>query len=237
MSIRLKTNDELALKNEKTFFLSTKGQAEEKIVDSKLTRYHGLFFGTLSAFCLGLSNVLIKKATMFNASEQTTIRYALQMLLMFFVIIVNKKNFFGPPGSRKLLCLRGLLGMIGLTSIHYGIKLLGPADMVAIVKLNIVFVSIIARFTLKEKINVAHLVSLALSVVGVFLIAQPSFLFPKEIKIKKILNFTASDKSSFFSILSSDISVSNDYTDSLKISIGIAFGNIWLYQEIKNFKN
>ena len=231
MPIKYKSNDEPTLKNEKTFFLSDKSQAAEKIVESRLKRYHGLLFGTLSAICLGLSNVLIKKATMFNASEQTSIRYALQILLMFFVIIFNKKNFFGPPGSRKLLCLRGFLGMIGLTSIYYGIKLLGPADMVAIVKLNIVFVSIIARVTLKEKINVAHLVSLALSVVGVFMIAQPSFLFPTTIQTKNVANFkanfTTNNKSSFLSILSSDISNSNDFTDSLKISIGIAFGNIF----------
>ena len=83
---------------------------------------------------------------------------------------------FGEKKERKLLILRGSFGVVALTCLHFSIKLIDPSDSVSILHTNVVFVAFLARFFLKEKFSFAFLIAMFLTIIGIFFIAQPSFL-------------------------------------------------------------
>ncbi len=140
--------------------------------------------------------MLIKKSNLFNGSEQAVIRYTFQLMIMIIIACRTHNNLLGPKESRKILIVRGVLGMTYLLSLHFSVKLISPSDSVSLVHLNIVIVSLLARVFLSEKINLAHIVSLIMSMAGVFLIAQPSFLFNKSpISFNLTFNLTENNKS------------------------------------------
>ena len=161
-------------------------------VVAKTSRFHGFFFAMLSAVFMGLSSVFIKKAEYFNAAEVIAVRYIIQFLMMFVVIIFTGKSFTGPREARNPLLIRAIFGMLGLIMVHYSVKLITPSDTTAIMRFSLILVAIMARISFKEKISLATLVSILLSIIGVILIAQPSFLFPKH--AINLSNYSASNQ-------------------------------------------
>ena len=130
----------------------------------------------------------MKAARITTGSEQVFVRYSIQAVVMGCIILYTKETFFGLKQSRKLLILRGSIGAISLIALHFSVKLINPSDAGALINLHTVFVCFIARIFLKEKINLAQVTSLVMSLFGVMLIAQPSFIFGsgiKEITINK----------------------------------------------------
>lgn len=147
--------------------------------ESAPNQYHGIFFAMLSALFLGLSNTLIRKAHITTGSEQAFIRYIVQGTIMSIIISITKINFFGPKESRKLLMFRGFFGALALIALHFSVKMINPSDAVALLHLNSVIVTLFARCFLNEKMSIAHLTCLSMSIIGVFFIGQPAFIFDK----------------------------------------------------------
>lgn len=145
--------------------------------ENNFLQFHGICYATLSALFLSLSNIFIKSARIMSGSEQAFVRYLIQAIVLAIIIIYTKGNFFGTKKARKMLITRGLMGTLALIALHFAVKLLNPSDAVALLHLNTVIVAIAARIILKEKINLAHVTCLILSMVGVVFIAQPSFIF------------------------------------------------------------
>lgn len=139
-------------------------------------KFIGFCIAVSSAFFLSLSNIFIRKAVMLNGSEQATFRYLLQLLVMLMIIFKNKLNPFGKKEDRIRLILRGICGMCALISLHFSVKFIDPSDSAALLHSKIVLVSILSRIFLKEKLNLAHLISILLTIIGVLLVSQPSFL-------------------------------------------------------------
>ena len=154
-------------------------------------KFHGFFYGILSALCLSLSSIFTKLAKFTTGSEQAFVRYIIQFLTIGFIIMYTKRTFLGPKESRKLLILRGSMSTLALLASHFALKLINPSDAVSLFNLNTIILSIMARFILKEKINLAHLICLVLSMLGVVFIVQPSVIFINITKdALKIDNFT-----------------------------------------------
>ena len=158
----------------------------------RFVKFHGFFYGILSAMFLALSNVFIKKTIILNGSEQVIVRYTVQLFIMVVIIMFTRSGFLGPVESRRLLMLRGFLGVLTLVSAHFTVKLINPTDAVSIFSLKTIFVAIIARVLLNEKINLAHLVCLIFSIIGVFLITQQSLIFTTHQPIDSVPNCTTS---------------------------------------------
>ena len=195
----LKSIPDTAPECEITEFIETRVdiRGSEK-VEAKTSRFHGFFFAMLSAVFMGLSSVFIKKAEYFNASEVIAVRYIIQFLMMFVMIIFRRTSFTGPNEARNPLLIRAIFGMLGLIMVHYSVKLITPSDTTAIMRFSLILVAIMARISFKEKISIATLVSILLSIVGVLLIAQPSFLFPKQ--SINASNYSASNSNETFQI-------------------------------------
>lgn len=128
-------------------------------------------------------NILVKKVTFFNAFEIALMMYVVTFIVMFTTVMFHKVNPLGPKNCRKLLVARGVLGPFSLCSMFISLKLIDPSDSIALFSLNVIFVAILSRIFLKEKVGVVHVFSTAVILTGVFLITQPSFFDPSKFHI------------------------------------------------------
>ena len=79
--------------------------------------------------------------------------------------------------DRRLLLMRGFAGFMGLSCYFYAINHLPLADATVIQFCNPMLAALIAVFALGEPLRGADILATVLSMVGVVLVAQPSFLF------------------------------------------------------------
>ncbi|MDH3623266.1 MAG: DMT family transporter [Myxococcales bacterium] len=79
--------------------------------------------------------------------------------------------------NKRLLVWRGLAGFGGLSCYFYAITHLPLADATVIQFCNPMIAALIAVFALHEPLRLVDLLATALSMVGVVLVAQPTFLF------------------------------------------------------------
>jgi len=79
--------------------------------------------------------------------------------------------------DKKLLLLRGFAGFMGLSCYFYAINHLPLADATVIQFCNPMLAALLAVFALGEPLRGADVVATLLSMVGVVLVAQPTFLF------------------------------------------------------------
>ena len=83
-------------------------------------------------------------------------------------------------GERRLLVLRGVLGFAALTGFYYGVVHLPLADATVIQYTNPVWTALIAAVLLGEHLRPVEVVLSVASLLGVALVARPSFLFGGE---------------------------------------------------------
>jgi drug/metabolite transporter (DMT)-like permease len=130
-------------------------------------------------YALGHSiiSITIKKAYLLSGSEQTTIRYLIQMILMFMVVSYKKLDICGYRDQSFLLISRALLGVIGLIAAYYAILFIDPSDSSSIINSSVVITALLSRILLKEKLSIVHVLAIVTAIVGVVFISQPSLLF------------------------------------------------------------
>ena len=154
--------------NEKPGSDNLENVEEEIEVENEAASYRGIIISLISAAFLSLSNVFVKKAQFFRATEQTAIRYTMQLIVSVSIAHYNQLNIFGPRNLYKMLVLRGILGSLGLISLHLSVTFINPSDAVAIFHTNVILVAFIARFTLNEKFSFFHVIALLMAVSGTF---------------------------------------------------------------------
>lgn len=140
--------------------------------------FRGYIYVALFAFCTAVASILMKKSFTLSGSDSATIRYTIQLITMFTVAKWKGENPLGLKKDRKLLIYRGLAGVVGMISGFFAIKFINPSDFKAINHSSIVITAILARIFLKEKLTLAHILASLLTITGVMLISQPTFLFP-----------------------------------------------------------
>lgn len=106
---------------------------------------------------------------------------------MLIVAFYSKVNILGPKDQRKLLMIRGVFGAIAIVSMGLSVKYIDPSDSQALNSTRIIIISILARIFLNEWLTFVHIICLILTIGGVVLISQPSFL------VNNISNFTKSN--------------------------------------------
>jgi drug/metabolite transporter (DMT)-like permease len=104
------------------------------------------------------------------------VRYALQLIVMAIIIKWKKFSLLGIKEHRKLLTLRGFFGFLGLMSLYFSVKLINPSDSTALSNTKLIILAVLARIFLKERFTTIHIFSLCLTIAGIVLISQPSFL-------------------------------------------------------------
>lgn len=101
----------------------------------------------------------------------------IQLVFYLPVTLWLKDGMTGVPGERWYMFQRALFGFICFTLSYYSLSFISLSDASAIAFSAPVFVSIFACFLLNEKCGLFQITTIICTLVGVFLIARPSFVF------------------------------------------------------------
>lgn len=194
-----------------------------KSFDRCITPYKGYIYIVLSVFVYSFTQMLLKKAYTLNGIDNSLIRYFIQIFVMLAITRYKHLNPLGPKKNRKLLCLRGIFGMMGLTSYYCALSFINPSDTTALTHSSLIITAILARIFLKEMLSIAHLIALVLTLVGVACISKPSFIFPKAPTHLGNLNSSLSLNYNFTQQLNSTFSNIQSDENTLSMSIGVTF--------------
>lgn len=161
--------------------------------------YRGYFYGLFSAFFFCLSQIFLRRAKWLSAADHATIRYAFTSITMTIFMKYHEMDLSGPRKQRGLLLIRGLVGSFSLMSVYFALMLINPSDVVSLAHSSLIITAIMSRIFLKEKLTIAHVLSIFLTAIGVIFISKPSFLFDSQ-KMEQFNNYTNTsqqDKSTF----------------------------------------
>ena len=136
----------------------------------------GLRYMAYSAFWFSAMALLVKIAgTRLPSMEIVLVRAVITLALSYALVRRAKLH---PWGNRKgMLLLRGFLGAAALTCFYFSIVHLPLAEATVIQYTNPVFAALLAAVLIRERLGLRELVGVVASMVGVVLIARPSFLF------------------------------------------------------------
>jgi drug/metabolite transporter (DMT)-like permease len=88
--------------------------------------------------------------------------------------------------NKRLLLARGFAGFMGLSCYFYAINHLPLADATVIQFCNPMLAALIAVFALREALRGTDIVATLLSMAGVVLVAQPTFLFASGVALDPV---------------------------------------------------
>jgi drug/metabolite transporter (DMT)-like permease len=154
--------------------MSDNEASQSGILDGVISR--GLRHMALSAFFFSVMGALVKLAGETLPSQE--IVFFRSFLVLIFAYIELRRLKISPWGeNKKLLLVRGTTGFIALSCFYYAVTHLPLADATVIMYSNPVFTGILAALFLGESLSKIEVGGVVLCVVGVVLIAQPSFVF------------------------------------------------------------
>jgi drug/metabolite transporter (DMT)-like permease len=194
-----------------------------------LKMYRGILIGSLAAFFFSLFGFLNKKASFDTASEQSSLRYFMQLALMILIAKRKHESILGPREQRKLLLVRGVFGAINFISIGFSLKYIEPADTQALFNARLVIIPILASIFLHEKLKLVHIVSFILTIIGVVFICEQSYFMSLTVIQPKNCSSNHSDENV------------KDFKSYIGISLGIvsafaASGVAILLKKLTNLK-
>lgn len=133
-----------------------------------------VIFMLLSSFSFSAMQIIVKILKDIPLMEKVFFRNFISLCLSFIIIRKNKLSFWGHRENRKYLFYRSVFGYAGVVLFFYATSKLLAADAAMLNKLSPIFVTILAYFLLKEKINKANIIALILSLSGAWLVIKPA---------------------------------------------------------------
>ncbi|KAI0337871.1 DUF6-domain-containing protein [Trametopsis cervina] len=143
----------------------------------------GLLLIASSQAFFSLMNVFVKKLNSLDppvpAFELIFVRMAITWICCVTYMLLTKvpHPFTGPPGVRLLLVFRGFVGFFGLFGVYYSLQYLSLSDATVLTFLAPMFTIVTGALFLGEKMNWRQAAAGFISLLGVILIARPTFLF------------------------------------------------------------
>lgn len=136
----------------------------------------GLRYMVAAAFFFSLMSLFVKLAgRRLPASEIVFVRSVIGVLITYALVRRAGIPLWGQ--HKSLLLLRGAVGFCGLLTYFFAVTRLSLADVTAIFFTNPALTALSAAVVLKERMARNEILGLVLSLGGVVLVAQPSFLF------------------------------------------------------------
>jgi drug/metabolite transporter (DMT)-like permease len=128
------------------------------------------------AFFFSLMSLLVKLAGQRLPSQEIVLARSLVMATLSYVALRRRRiRVLGT--RRRLLVLRGLLGFGALSCFYFALVHLPLADATVIQYTNPAFTAVFAVFVLAERMRRREVACLALTLLGVVLVARPAFIF------------------------------------------------------------
>ena len=129
-----------------------------------------------SAAWFALMSLLVKIATQTLPTMQVVFGRGCVTLLLSTLLLWRAG--LSPVGSRpKTLLLRGVFGSTALMGFYTAVKHLPLAEATVLHQTSPLFTALIAAWWLRERLEARVLVAIAICLVGVLMIAQPTWLF------------------------------------------------------------
>jgi drug/metabolite transporter (DMT)-like permease len=136
----------------------------------------GLRYMVAAAFFFSVMSLFVKLAGQRLPTTEIVLARSVVMLVISYGLV--RRADLRPWGTRKLLLVtRGLIGFSALLCFFVAVTRLPLADVTVIHFTNPVFTALLAAIILGESMRRREVVGLALSIVGVALVARPSCLF------------------------------------------------------------
>eukprot|EP01119_Soliformovum_irregulare_P003999 TRINITY_DN15015_c0_g1_i1.p1 TRINITY_DN15015_c0_g1~~TRINITY_DN15015_c0_g1_i1.p1 ORF type:complete len:291 (-),score=60.04 TRINITY_DN15015_c0_g1_i1:25-897(-) len=132
-----------------------------------------------SAVSLSFMGMLVKIASNQGVTffEVIVFRSIIQWILTLASLLALRVNVLGPPEKRKLMVVRGAVGLVGMTCYFFSITVLPLSEAVALSFTNPVFTAILAVIMLGEVWELWDMIGAGVSSIGVVFIARPAIIF------------------------------------------------------------
>lgn len=129
----------------------------------------------ISAAAFAAMGAFVKAATDVPLVEKVVVRNLISLVIAGAVIWRAGRPFFGRLANQKLLLLRALLGVAGVTCFFYAVDHLILADAAMLTKLSPFFVAVFALVFLGEEPPRAVVLAMVIAFVGGVLVIKPRF--------------------------------------------------------------
>lgn len=138
----------------------------------------GMRYMVGAALAFSVMSLLVKVAGQrLPSQEMVMVRAVITMALSAWGIRRAGVRAWGTPGRRGLLVVRGVFGFLALSCFYHSIVHLPLADATVIQYTNPVWAGLLAVPFLGERLRRREVLSVLVSMAGVALVMQPSFLF------------------------------------------------------------
>ena len=127
-----------------------------------------IFYMIFSVIAFALMNAVVKYLTVFNVYQIVFFRSIGTLVFTIPLILKYKISFLG--NHKKLLLIRGVVGLISLTCFFESLNYLAVGTAVSLRYTSPIFAAIFAMFLLKEKIKPIQWFLFIISFIGVLII-------------------------------------------------------------------
>lgn len=127
-----------------------------------------IFFMILSVIAFALMNAVVKYLTTFNVYQVVFFRSIGTLAFTIPLVLKYKIPFWG--NNKKLLFLRGFVGVISITCFFNSLNYLAVGTAVSLRYTSPIFAAVFAMFFLKEKIKPIQWLLFAIAFIGVVII-------------------------------------------------------------------
>ena len=140
----------------------------------------GCVMAFLSGFFFATASLTVEISGGVDPAFFVTARSLVQVIFFLPITLYFKEPLHGVEGERINLLERAIFGYLCFVLSYYALDYISLTDSSAIVFSAPVVTLIVACVVLKEPCGVFQIVSVIVTMIGVFLIARPSFLFPED---------------------------------------------------------
>ncbi|KAG9087531.1 hypothetical protein FRC07_012797, partial [Ceratobasidium sp. 392] len=146
-------------------------------------RNQGLFIIAASQFFFSLMNLCVKVLTVLEKPVPTFELVAVRMAITYICCQVYMFSsgvadpILGPKGIRLWLVTRGVVGFFGLFGLYYSLQYMSLSDATVLTFLAPTVTAALGFLFLREAVSWKQGVAGLTSLLGVILIAKPTFLF------------------------------------------------------------
>jgi len=152
-------------------------------VSQTVARHKGLLLVAASQFFFSIVNMVVKKLNSIDPPvpvlELIVVRMGTTLICCITYMFIAKipDPFLGPKGVRVLLLIRGFCGFFGLFGVYYSLQYLSLSDATVLTFLSPLTTAIAGALLLNETFTWPQAFSGVFSLIGVILIARPTFIF------------------------------------------------------------
>jgi drug/metabolite transporter (DMT)-like permease len=125
-----------------------------------------------SAFAFSVMTLLVKLVGRRLPSQELVTARAVVTFVLSYVAL-RRANVPLLGSRRPLLWLRGLCGFFGLSCVYYAVTHMPLAEATVLQYLHPAFTALLAAIVLREQVQRATVISIALSMTGLLVIARP----------------------------------------------------------------